>query len=195
MPAARRMTRPRACGLTPTVRGDIETRLLLGSACALRHYGRADATERVGLHRYTFPASDAAAVVFDLENGGCWDKATDTGFRFSDDSTRIAGWRCSTGWAKNQEVYFVAEFSKPAKGISYLQPGEIDDSKMPRIAARYARVDFDTAEGEQVLVKVALSAREVSKARRQTLRRNSPDGISTLRRPLPTRRGTMNCRR
>ena len=115
------------------------------------------ATPRVGLHRYTFPASDAAAVVFDLENGGCWDKATDTGFRFSDDSTRIAGWRCSTGWAKNQEVYFVAEFSKPAKGISYLQPGEIDDSKMPRIAARYARVDFDTAEGEQVLVKVALS--------------------------------------
>ena len=115
------------------------------------------ATSRVGLHRYTFPASDAAAVVFDLENGGCWDKATDTGFRFSDDSTRIAGWRCSTGWAKNQEVYFVAEFSKPAKGISYLQPGEIDDSKMPRIAARYARVDFDTAEGEQVLVKVALS--------------------------------------
>ena len=115
------------------------------------------ATERVGLHRYTFPASDAAAVVFDLENGGCWDKATDTGFRFSDDSTRIAGWRCSKGKDKNQEVYFVAEFSKPAKGISYLQPGEIDDSKMPRIAARYARVDFDTAEGEQVLVKVALS--------------------------------------
>ena len=115
------------------------------------------ATERVGLHRYTFPASDAAAVVFDLENGGCWDKATDTGFRFSDDSTRIAGWRYSTGWAKDQKVYFVAEFSKPAKGISYLQPGEPDDSKMPRIVARYARVDFDTAEGEQLLVKVALS--------------------------------------
>ena len=38
------------------------------------------ATSRVGLHRYTFPASDDAAVVFDLENGGCWDKATETGF-------------------------------------------------------------------------------------------------------------------
>ena len=115
------------------------------------------ATPRVGLHRYTFPASDAAAVVFDLENGGCWDKATDTGFRFSDDSTRISGWRYSTGWAKDQKVYFVAEFSKPARGIAYLQPGEMDDSKMPRIAARYARVDFDTEEGEQLLVKVALS--------------------------------------
>ena len=115
------------------------------------------ATPRVGLHRYTFPASDAAAVVFDLENGGCWDKATDTGFRFSDDSTRISGWRYSTGWAKDQKVYFVAEFSKPARGITYLHPGEMDDSKMPRIAARYARVDFDTEEGEQLLVKVALS--------------------------------------
>lgn len=115
------------------------------------------ATSRVGLHRYTFPASEEAAVVFDLENGGCWDKATETGFTFSDDSTRIGGWRYSTGWAKDQKVYFVAEFSKPAKGITYLQPGELDDSKMPRIAARYARVDFDMAEGEQLLMKVALS--------------------------------------
>ncbi|EKC48707.1 protein containing Glycosyl hydrolase 92 domain protein, partial [human gut metagenome] len=61
------------------------------------------------------------------------------------------------GWARDQKVYFVAEFSKPAKGITYLQPGEPDDSKMPRIAARYARVDFDMAEGEQLLMKVALS--------------------------------------
>ena len=30
------------------------------------------ATKRVGLHKY--PASQEAAVVFDLENGGCWDK-------------------------------------------------------------------------------------------------------------------------
>ena len=34
------------------------------------------ATKRVGLHKYTFPASEEAAIVFDLENGGCWDKAT-----------------------------------------------------------------------------------------------------------------------
>lgn len=45
------------------------------------------ATERVGLHRYTFPASDDAALVFDLENGGCWDNATDTHFEMLDDVT------------------------------------------------------------------------------------------------------------
>ena len=96
------------------------------------------ATARVGLHRYTFPASDAAAVVFDLENGGCWDEATDTGFLLSDDSTRISGWRHSTGWAKDQKVYFAAEFSKPAKRIVYEQPGEVT-GKGPGIEAGYTR--------------------------------------------------------
>ena len=50
-------------------------------AVPLTRYGitaEMTATARVGFHRYTFPASDAAAVVFDLENGGCWDKATET---------------------------------------------------------------------------------------------------------------------
>ena len=112
------------------------------------------ATPRVGFHRYTFPASEQAAVVFDLENGGCWDEATDTGFRLSADSTRLSGWRYSTGWARDQKVWFVAEFSKPVKGITFLQPGEATEAGT---AARYARVDFDTTEGEQLLMKVALS--------------------------------------
>lgn len=112
------------------------------------------ATPRVGFHRYAFPTSDEAALVFDLENGGCWDKATDTGFCLSDDSTRLSGWRYSSGWAKDQKVWFVAEFSEPVKGITFLQPGETTGAGT---AARYARVDFNTTEGEPLLVKVALS--------------------------------------
>lgn len=122
------------------------------------------ATERVGLHRYTFPASQEAAIVFDLENGGCWDKATETGFEFSDDSTRLCGWRCSTGWAKDQKVYFAAEFSKPASSLTFEQPGTMT-SEAPAIAARYARVGFDTTDGEQVLLKVALSPVSIEGAR------------------------------
>lgn len=43
------------------------------SATLLRYGVDAEltATPRVGFHRYTFPASDNAAIVFDLENGGC----------------------------------------------------------------------------------------------------------------------------
>ena len=101
------------------------------------------ATSRVGFHRYTFPAADDAAVIFDLENGGCWDKATETHIEPSGDS-RLVGWRYSSGWAKDQRVWFVAEFSRPF--TSFEQVGE-----------HYARVNFATAEGEQLMLKVALS--------------------------------------
>ncbi len=102
------------------------------------------ATARVGMHRYTFPASESAAIVFDLENGGCWDKATDTGVRIDGDR-RISGWRFSTGWAKNQKVFFTAEFSEP------FVSAELDES------GRYCRLDFRTSEGQKILLKVALS--------------------------------------
>ena len=101
------------------------------------------ATSRVGFHRYTFPAADDAAVIFDLENGGCWDKATETHIEPSGDS-RLVGWRYSSGWAKDQRVWFVAEFSRPF--ASFEQVGE-----------HYARVNFDTTEGGQLMLKVALS--------------------------------------
>ena len=101
------------------------------------------ATSRVGFHRYTFPAADDAAVIFDLENGGCWDKATETHIEPSGDS-HLVGWRYSSGWAKDQRVWFVAEFSRPF--TTFEQVGE-----------HYARVNFATAEGEQLMLKVALS--------------------------------------
>ncbi|WP_348715820.1 GH92 family glycosyl hydrolase [uncultured Alistipes sp.] len=108
------------------------------------------ATARVGLHRYTFPAAEDAAIVFDLENGGCWDKATDTRIEAVGDR-RIEGWRHSTGWAKDQRVYFSAEFSRPFA--------------FERVGDHYARASFATADGEQVLLKVALSPVSVEGAR------------------------------
>ena len=126
----------------------------------LKRYGikaEMTATERVGFHRYTFPQSDNAAIVFDLENGGCWDKATDTGFELSEDNTRISGWRRSSGWARDQHVYFTAEFSKPAKNIVYIEPQSEESKASVVVNARYARVEFDTEDNEQLLVKVAIS--------------------------------------
>lgn len=103
------------------------------------------ATNRVGMHRYTFPASDSAAIVFDLENGGCWDKPTET-FMEATDSTHIQGYRYSTGWAKDQKIYFVAELSKPM--TSFELKGENN---------MFGRASFATDSAEQVLMKVAIS--------------------------------------
>lgn len=122
-------------------------------AVPLTRYGilaEMTATAHVGMHRYTFPASDAAAVVFDLENGGCWDKAADTHIEAVGDR-RIEGWRHSSGWARDQQVYFAAEFSKPFA--------------FERVGEHYARASFAASAGEQMLVKVALSPVSVEGAR------------------------------
>lgn len=110
------------------------------------------ATARVGFHRYTFPASKESAIVFDLENGGCWDEVTDAGMQVLD-SVTVRGWRHSTGWAKTQKQYFYAVFSKPFR----------QDKNTP---APYGRFCFSTAEGEQVLLKVGLSPVSMEGARK-----------------------------
>lgn len=117
------------------------------------------ATARVGFHRYTFPASDEAAIVFDLENGGCWDKATDTYIEAIDGTSKsaIRGWRYSVGWANDQRIFFYAEFSKPFENIEIIEREGVRDGDMVMDMPRYARLDFKAAEGEQILVKVALS--------------------------------------
>ena len=71
------------------------------------------ATDRVGLHRYTFPASEKAGIVFDLQNGGCWDKPVETFIEPCGDNA-LRGYRYSRGWARDQRIYFYAEFSKPS---------------------------------------------------------------------------------
>ena len=108
------------------------------------------ATSRVGFHRYTFPASDSTAIVFDLENGGCWDKATDTRIE-ADGNDALKGWRFSKGWARNQKVFFYAKFSKPFESVENI--------------GQYARVNFDLAEGEKMMLKVAISPVDIDGAK------------------------------
>jgi putative alpha-1,2-mannosidase len=103
------------------------------------------ATARVGLHRYTFPESSEAAIVFDLENGGCWDESTET-FMQAEGNNRIVGYRYSKGWAKNQRIYFAAEFAKP-----------FDSFELKGYKDMYGRASFATTAGEEVMLKVAIS--------------------------------------
>ena len=114
------------------------------------------ATERVGLHRYAYPASDAAGIVVDLGYAINSDRATDTYLRAESD-TLIVGHRFSTGWARDQRVFFAVALSKPFVTVELA-----DDTA--RVAGREARgravkglFRFATAEGERVLLKVGIS--------------------------------------
>ena len=115
-------------------------------------------TARVGFHRYTFPCSQESALVFDLENGGCWDESTET-FMEAEGNNTIVGYRYSKGWAKDQKIYFVAQTSKP-----------FDKFELHGYKNMYGRASFATDNNEAVILKVAISpvSIEGAKAAMQT---------------------------
>ena len=103
------------------------------------------ATERNGYHKYTFPTNEAW-LQFDMGFRINWDKPTDGYLLLVNDSTLI-GSRFSTGWAKNQRVFFAARFSKPARTKEAKQVGA--DAKI--------KLQFETNK-EPLFVRVALSS-------------------------------------
>lgn len=71
------------------------------------------ATARTGFHRYTFTENaDAPKLILNLKQGIGWDALQECELVQENDST-VSGYRFSTGWAKRQQIYFVAQFSRP----------------------------------------------------------------------------------
>lgn len=120
-------------------------------------------TPRVGLHRYTFPESNDAQIILDLK----WrDQVLDSDLQIVGEN-RIEGCRKSRSWAKNQAIYFVAEFSKPfAAGTNInadLTNENPSNAKKDKIKAAFR---FQTKQGEQILLKVGLSPVSIEGARK-----------------------------
>lgn len=109
------------------------------------------ATQRVAFHRYSFPADATKGyIALNLAQGIGWDKMTSCKFKQESDKI-ITGFRMSEGWAKDQRVYFVAEFSEPVK----LEENERDTIGIFSVAST----------NQPLLVKVGISAVSVENAR------------------------------
>jgi predicted alpha-1,2-mannosidase len=121
------------------------------------------ATARVGFHKYTFPKSDDARVIFDLEHGIGWDAPLE-GFITLVNDTIVTGYRLSQGWAKDQRVYFTAHFSKPMKEFQVFNGTERQNSNTVKARQAYGQAVFDTKAGEELYVKVALSPVSIENA-------------------------------
>ena len=109
------------------------------------------ATQRVAFHRYSFPADATKGyIALNLAQGIGWDKMTSCKFKQESDKI-ITGFRMSEGWAKDQRVYFVAEFSEPVK----LEENERDTIGIFSVAST----------NQPLLVKVGISAVSIENAR------------------------------
>jgi len=114
------------------------------------------ATERVGMQRYTFPEAAEAHIMIDLQPGIGWDLATDTHLELLNDST-ITGYRYSTGWAKDQRIFFAAVFSRPITQFAVydsIAPMKGNTATGKRVKAV---VSFSAKADEQVIIKTGIS--------------------------------------
>ena len=129
------------------------------------------ATQRVGVHKYTFPKSGDGRIILDLNHGIYnYDGKTLWASIRVESPTLITGYRITNGWARTNYTYFAIQFSQPIKNYGYKDMQKIlyngfwrkfpVNKNFPEMAGRkvVSYFEFDTEANPEVEVKVALSA-------------------------------------
>ena len=129
------------------------------------------ATQRVGIHRYTFPRGEEGHVVLDLDYGIYhYDGKTLWAEVRVVSPTLVTGYRITNGWARTNYTYFAMEFSQPILKYGWKDraPSPYNGgygkfpqyADFPEMAGRkvVAWFRFDTAGDPELTVKVGLSA-------------------------------------
>jgi len=111
------------------------------------------ATQRAGLHRYTFPYTSQGNIIIDLQHR---DNVLNSWIEVINDH-EIRGFRQSQAWAKDQYVYFYAKFSKPFKTYGIASNDVIETGKQKLEGTNIKMfVQFD--DPKEILVKVGISS-------------------------------------
>ncbi|MFK7933133.1 MAG: GH92 family glycosyl hydrolase, partial [Saprospiraceae bacterium] len=119
------------------------------------------AGKRFGFHQYTFPENSDATILLDLGFAINWDKPTKTQINIVDD-THVTGYRYSTGWAKDQRVFFAMEFSEPFTKTILADSTSMKEATS--ITGIKTRAQFQFAGKQAVKIKVALSTANIAGA-------------------------------
>ena len=117
------------------------------------------ATERTGIQQYSFPSTHAW-LRYDMGFKLNWDQPTDGFIQIINDST-IGGYRYSTGWAKNQRVYFTSIFSAKIKSYRFIDAQEINQSAQGKSVK--ILLEFESLQ-KRVTVKTGISNVSIEKA-------------------------------
>ncbi len=129
------------------------------------------ATERVGFHRFTYNKAGETNLVLDM-TAGIYNYPGKNIWQFVrvENDTLITGYRQTRGWARTRTIYFAMVLSKPISSYGYEDPEELiyrgfyrkfnERENFPEMAGKNVKAwfRFNMKAGEQLLVKVALSA-------------------------------------
>lgn len=136
-------------------------------AVELSDYGvKAEMTAglRSGMFRFTYPKSEQAFIMIDM-NHTLWQSCEWSNLRMENDST-LTGYKLVKGWGPERHVYFTAVFSKKLKNLRFMQDKKPVIYNTSRFRSCYeawgknlmACISFEAAEGEEIIVKTAVSA-------------------------------------
>lgn len=121
------------------------------------------ATKRAALHRYTFPASDEAGFILDMDYSIQHQTNMDMKVDVVSD-TEIKGYKLTEYWAFDQQISFYAKFSKPFTYQIVRDTLTDQNGKMqPRCKVL---LSFKTKKDEQVMVKMGISAVDTEGAKK-----------------------------
>lgn len=121
-------------------------------------------TQRAAIHRYTFPATDEAGFILDLDYSLQRQKNEDMRIEVLSD-TEIRGSKKTVYWAFDQYIHFYAKFSKPFTYTLVTDSVKMGEGSALQPTAKVL-LNFSTKKGEQVLVKVGVSAVDKDGAQR-----------------------------
>ncbi|NLC49813.1 MAG: glycoside hydrolase family 92 protein, partial [Bacteroidales bacterium] len=121
-------------------------------------------TLRTGYHKYTFEENGEQSFVLDLGFALNWDRPLETAITLEGNNT-ITGYRHSKGWANNQKVFFVAEFSKPLTSYNLYENHKAVEGKSAVANRTAAQFFFNPEEGNTLQFKLALSSVSIENAK------------------------------
>jgi predicted alpha-1,2-mannosidase len=123
------------------------------------------ATERAGIQRYLFPETKEAHIIVDLKEAVTTEQILGSHIKVIDDHT-IAGMRRTNGWARNHYVYFYTKLSKPFKSFRIYKNGKVVQGDYAEGNNIKLVLDYETAAGENILVKTGISAVDTTGAQK-----------------------------
>jgi len=151
------------------------------------------ATERVGVHKYTYPQNEKEKLIIDLNHGiyNYDGKVLWANMRVEND-TLLTGYRITNGWSRVNYTYFAITFSKPILNYGYVDKKKPDyvgffrrfnvNENFPEIGGRQVVTwfDFGDTSSSPLEVKVALSAVSASGALKNLEKEAAGSSFETL---------------
>ena len=118
----------------------------------------------VAFHRYTYSKKQQPSFILDLGYAVNWDAPVESGLTL-ENANLLVGYRHSTGWARNQKVFFAITTSVPIENTVLVKDGQVENSVKSVDGIKTGGQFFFPSNTDSVEVKVAVSSVSIANAK------------------------------